>query len=56
MVRDLGVRLVQFPNFYDNFMVYVEAHISILETLEKLGICYRIILVVLLLVRLLVVD
>ena len=37
-------------------LLYVEAHIFILETLEKLGICYRIMLVLLLFMHLLVVD
>ena len=37
-------------------LLYVEAHIFILETLEKLGIYYRIMLVLLLFMHLLVVD
>ena len=37
-------------------LLYVEAHIFILETLEKLGICYRIMLVLLLFMHLLVVG
>ena len=37
-------------------LLYVEAHIFILETLEKLGIDYRIMLVLLLFMHLLVVD
>ena len=37
-------------------LLYVEAHISILERLDKLGIYYRIMLVLLLFMRLLVVD
>ena len=45
-VRDLGVIL----------LLYVEAHIFIIETMEKLGICYRIMLVRLLFMHLLVVD
>ena len=37
-------------------LLYVESHILILETLEKLGIYYRIMLVQLLFMHLLVVD
>ena len=37
-------------------LLYVKAHIFILETLEKLGICYRILLVLLLFMHLLDVD
>ena len=37
-------------------LLYVEAHIFILETLEKLGIYYRIMLVLLLLMHLLIFD
>ena len=37
-------------------LLYVETHISILETLSKLGIYYRIMLVLLLFMHLLVVD
>ena len=37
-------------------LLYVEAHMFILETLEKLGIYYRIMLVLLLFMHLLVVD
>ena len=49
-VRDLGVTFDQYLNFD------VEAHIFILETLEKLGIYYHIMLVLLLFMHLLVVD
>ena len=56
-VRDLGVI---FETYFSTLMIilllYVETHILILETLEKLGICYRIMLVVLLFMHLLVVD
>ena len=51
-VRDLGVT-------FDPFIIlllYVEAHIFILETLEKLGIYYCIMLVLILFMHLLVVD
>ena len=37
-------------------LLYVEAHIFILETLDKLGIYYRIMLILLLFIHLLVVD
>ena len=37
-------------------LLYVEAHIFILETLEKLGIYHRIMLVLILIMHLLVVD
>ena len=37
-------------------LLYVDAHVFILETLEKLGIYYRIMLVLLLFMHLLVVD
>ena len=47
-VRDLGVTFNQFLNLF--------LHIFILETLEKLGIYYRIVLVLLLFMHLLVVD
>ena len=49
-VRDLGV-------IFDQFLIlllYVEVHFFILET--KLGICYRMMLVLLLFMHLLVVD
>ena len=56
-VRDLGVTLgVNFSNLLIILLLYVEAHIFILETLEKLGIYYRIMLVLLLFMHLLVVD
>ena len=56
-VRDLGVTFDQFLNFGDHdIMLYEEAHIFIFETLEKLGIYYRIMLVLLLFMHLLVVD
>ena len=54
-VRDLGVTFDQFLNLII-LLLYVEAHIFILETLEKLGIYYRIMLVLLLFMHLLVVD
>ena len=57
-VRDLGVTFDQF--FILIFMIilqlYVDAHIFILETLEKLGIYHRIMLVLLLFMHLLVVG
>ena len=53
-VRDLGVTFDQFLNFDDHITAII--HIFILETLEKLGICYRIMLVLLLFMHLLVVD
>ena len=37
-VRDVGVTFDQFLNFDDHITVNVEAHIFIIETLEKLGI------------------
>ena len=51
-MRDLGVTFDQFIIL----QLYVEAHIFIFETLEKLGIYYRIMLVLLLFMHLLVVD
>ena len=53
-VRDLGVTFDQFLNF--DYHITVEAHIFILETLEKLGIYYCIMLVLILYMHLLVVD
>ena len=55
-VRDLGVTFDQFSTLMIILLLYVEAHIFILETLEKLGIYYRIMLVLLLFMHLLVVD
>ena len=55
-VRDLGVTFDQFLNFMTILLLYVEAHIFILKTLEKLGIYYRTMLVLLLFMHLLVVD
>ena len=55
-VGDLGVTFDQFLNLMIILLLYVEAHILILETLEKLGIYYRIMLVLLLFMHLLVVD
>ena len=48
----LGVIYDLFVNFYDP----ITAHIFILETLAKIGICYRSMLVLLLFMHLLVVD
>ena len=53
-VRDLGVTFAQFLNFDDHITAICE--IFILETLEKLGIYYCIMLVLLLFMHLLVVD
>ena len=55
-VRDLCVYSTNFSTLMLILLLYVEAHIFILETLEKLGIYYRIILVLLLFMHLLVVD
>ena len=58
-LRDLCVTFDQFLKFDDHITaicLYVEAHIFILETLEKLEIYYRIMLVLLLFMHLLVVD
>ena len=55
-VRDLGVRFDQFLTLMIILLLYVEAHIFILETLEKLVIYYRIMLVLLLFMHLLVID
>ena len=55
-VRDLGVTLTNFSPLMIILLLYVEAHIFVLETLEKLGIYYRIMLVPLLFMHLLVVD
>ena len=55
-MKDLGVTFDQFLNFDDNITALYRAHIFILETLEKLGIYYRIMLVLLLFMHLLVVD
>ena len=41
---------------FSTLLLYVEAHTFILETFEKFGIYYRIMLVLLLLMHLLVVD
>ena len=41
-VRDLGVIFDQFLTFMIMLRLYADAHIFIIETLEKLGICYRI--------------
>ena len=49
-------RSINFSTLMIILLLYVEAHIFILETLEKLGICYRIMLVLLLFMHLLVVD
>ena len=56
-VRDLGVTFDQFLNstLMIILLLYVEAHIFILETLEKLGIYYRIMLVLQLFMHLLIV-
>ena len=55
-VRDLGVTFDHFSTLMIILLLYVEAHIFILETLEKLRIYYRIMLVLLLFMHLLVVD
>ena len=56
-VRDLGVTFDQnFSTLMIILLLYVEALIFISETLEKLGIYYRIMLVLLLFMHLLVVD
>ena len=49
-MRDLCDTFEQFNVNFDGFILplYAEAHIFILETWEKLGICYRIMLVLLL--------
>ena len=56
-INDSKTEFIVFrsPQLRCDFL-YVEAHIFILETLEKLGICYRIMLVLLLFMHLLVVD
>ena len=43
-------------NFSTLMMIYVEAHLFIIETLGQLGISHRITLVLLLFMHLLVVD
>ena len=49
--------LDQFLKFDDHITaIHVEAHIFILETLEKIGICYRIMLILLLFMHLSVVK
>ena len=55
-VRDLGVTFDKFSTLMIILLLYVEALIFISETLEKLGIYYRIMLVLLLFMHLLVVD
>ena len=55
-VRDLGVTFDQFLNFDDQISATCRTHTFILGTLEKLGIYYRIMLVLLLFMHLLVVD
>ena len=55
-VRDLGVSFDQFLNFADHITAICRSTYFILETLEKLGIYYRIMLVLLLFMHLLVVD
>ena len=55
-MRDLGVTFNQFLNFDDHITAICKTHIFILETLEKLGISYRIMLVLLLFMHLLVID
>ena len=55
-VRDLGVTFDQFLNFDDHITAICRSTYFILETLEKLGIYYRIMLVLLLFMHLLVVD
>ena len=47
---------INFSTLMIILLLYVEAHIFILETLEKLEICYSIMLVLLLFMHLLVVD
>ena len=52
-VRDLGVTFKKFSALIITLLLYVEAHVFILE---KLGIYYRIMLVLLLFMHLLVVN
>ena len=47
-MRDLGVTFDQFLNFDVILLLYVEAYIFILETLDQFGMYYRIMLVLLL--------
>ena len=47
-MRDLGVTFDQFPNFDDHITAICRSTYFILEILEKLGIFYRIMLVLLL--------
>ena len=54
-VRDLAVTFDQFLNFDDHITAICRS-IFILETFEKLGIYYRLMLVLLLFMPLLVVD
>ena len=55
-VRDLGVTFDQFSTLMIILLLYVEAHIFILETFEKFGIYYHIMIVLLLFMHLLVID
>ena len=55
-VRDLGVTFDKFLNFDDHITAICRSISVISETLEKLGIYYRIMLVLLLFMHLLVVD
>ena len=52
----LSERATNFPNLMIILLLYVEAHIFILETLEKLGIYYPIMLVLLIFMHLLFAD
>ena len=55
-VRDLGVTLTNFSTLMITLLLYVEAHVFILETLGNLGMYYCIMLVLLLFMHLLVVN
>ena len=55
-VRDLGVTLTNFSTLMIILLLYVEAHVFILETLGNLGMYYCIMLVLLLFMHLLVVK
>ena len=50
------VIVINFATLMIILLLYVEAHIFILETLTKLGIYYRMMLVLLLFMHLLIVD
>ena len=56
-VRDLGVIFDQFLNFDDHITAICRStYFLIRETVEKIGICYRIMLVLLIFMHLLFVD